>query len=267
MKKIWSFFRMQFISGLQYRLAAWAGISTQFAWGFLTILLYRAFYKADAAAFPMTFSQFSCYIWLQQAFLALFMGWYYDPAIMDSIANGNVSYELVRPMNLYAMWYTKNVAVRVARVVLRCLPILLVAAFLPAPYGMTLPPDFAQGAGFLLSMVLGLFVVVSFSMFVYIIIFYTLTPSGVRTIAISVTEILTGALIPLPFMPETFRKILEFTPFAFMQDLPFRIYSGHVAGNAMIEALLMQFAWALILTLLGYLWMRRALKRVVVQGG
>ena len=39
--------------GLQYRAAALAGIVTQFAWGFLEILMFRAFYRADASAFPM----------------------------------------------------------------------------------------------------------------------------------------------------------------------------------------------------------------------
>ena len=46
MKKYWSFFRMRFLGSLQYRAAAWAGIATQFAWGFMQLLMYRAFYEA-----------------------------------------------------------------------------------------------------------------------------------------------------------------------------------------------------------------------------
>ena len=69
MKKYWSFFRMRFLGSLQYRAAAWAGIATQFAWGFMQLLMYRAFYEAGPAAFPMEFSQLATYIWLQQAFL------------------------------------------------------------------------------------------------------------------------------------------------------------------------------------------------------
>ena len=36
-------FRVRFLAGLQYRAAALAGIATQFAWGGLMVLLYRAF--------------------------------------------------------------------------------------------------------------------------------------------------------------------------------------------------------------------------------
>ena len=135
MKKYMSFFRMRFICGLQYRSAAYAGIVTQFAWGFMEILMFRAFYMGNPDAFPMEFSQLSSYIWLQQAFLALFMTWFLEVDIFSSISSGNVAYELVRPMNLYQMWFTKNLAGRLSKAVLRCIPILAVAAFLPQPYG------------------------------------------------------------------------------------------------------------------------------------
>ena len=65
MKKYLSFFRLRFAMGLQYRTAAIAGMSTQFAWGFMEIMIFKAFYEADAAAFPMSLSATASYIWLQ----------------------------------------------------------------------------------------------------------------------------------------------------------------------------------------------------------
>ena len=78
MKKYMSFFQIRFSMGLQYRTAALAGIVTQFAWGFMEIMIFKAFYEADAAAFPMTLSATASYIWLQQAFLAFFAAWMID---------------------------------------------------------------------------------------------------------------------------------------------------------------------------------------------
>ena len=100
------------MGGLQYRIAALAGVATQFAWGGLSLLLYAAFYRADPDAFPMTYPAFSTYIWLQQAFLAFFMTWYYDAALLSSIQDGTVAYELTRPIDLYGMWFTRCIAVR-----------------------------------------------------------------------------------------------------------------------------------------------------------
>lgn len=69
MKAYLSIFRVHFISVLQYRSAAFAGILTQFAWGFMLVLMFKAFYQSNPSAFPMGLSQVTDYIWLQQAFL------------------------------------------------------------------------------------------------------------------------------------------------------------------------------------------------------
>ena len=62
MRKYVSFFKLRFAMGLQYRVAALAGMATQFFWGGMNILIYRAFYEADANAFPMTLEATSSYI-------------------------------------------------------------------------------------------------------------------------------------------------------------------------------------------------------------
>lgn len=267
MRKYLSFFKIRFIAGLQYRAAAWAGIATQFAWGGMTILMFGAFYQNDATSFPMTFSELSSYIWMQQAFLAMFMAWFFDGDIFDSITSGNIAYELCRPCDLYTMWFTKNMAIRMSKMMLRCLPILVVAAFLPHPYGVTLPPDLMSGALFLLSVILGFLVLVSFSMLIYISAFYTLSPMGIRILATSVIEFFAGAVIPLPFFPEALQPIMYALPFASMQNTPFMIYVGHISGAEAIKSILLQLVWLVALVIIGRITMNRALKKVVVQGG
>jgi len=267
MKKYKSFLRIRFINGLQYRAAAYAGVATQFAWGFMELLMFRAFYKADPSAFPMEFSQLSSYIWLQQAFLALFMTWFFENDIFEAIARGNVAYELVRPMNLYNMWFVKNVASRLSRAALRCMPILLVAFHLPRPYNISLPDSPASFLAFLVSMALGTFVVVAFCMLVYITTFYTLSPLGVKIISISLVDFLSGSLIPLPFLPDGIRSVVELLPFASIQNVPLRIYSGNIAGSDAGLGIALQAFWLIALVALGRLAMTRALKKVVVQGG
>lgn len=267
MKKYLSFFRIRFIAGLQYRAAAWAGIVTQFAWGGMTILMFWAFYQNSENDLPMTFPELSSYIWLQQAFLAMFMAWFFDNEIFESITSGNIAYELCRPCNIYAMWFTKNMAIRLSRMVLRCLPILLVAAFLPAPFNITPPPDWLAGILFLFSVVLGLLVLVSFSMLIYISAFYTISPMGIRILATSVIEFFAGAIIPIPFFPEALQPIMYALPFASMQNTPFMIYTGHISGIEALQRIALQLIWFAALTVAGRLLMNRALKKVIVQGG
>ena len=91
MKKYLSFFRIRFLAGLQYRAAAWAGISTQFAWGGMTILMFAAFYASGENVFPMAFPAVSTYVWLQQALLAMFLAWFYDNDFFERITSGSIA--------------------------------------------------------------------------------------------------------------------------------------------------------------------------------
>lgn len=267
MKQYISFFRIRFVAGLQYRAAAWAGISTQFFWGVMNMLMYRAFYRSSGNAFPMTFEQLTSYIWLQQAFLAMFMTWFYDNEIFSHITDGSIAYELCRPCDLYIMWFVKNMATRLSRVMLRCFPLLLVAALLPAPYGLSLPTSPLALLMFLISMLLGFLVLIAFNMLVYISAFYTISPMGIRILVTSVLEFLAGAVVPIPFFPEWLQPLMYALPFGSIQSTPFLIYVGHLEPTAGFSAVVLQAAWLLALVMIGRIMMRHALKKVVVQGG
>ena len=267
MKKYLSFFRIRFIAGLQYRAAAWAGVATQFAWGGLTILMFRAFYQSGENSFPMEFADLSTYIWLQQALLAMYMLWFFDNEIFETITSGSIAYELCRPCDLYTMWFVKNMAIRLSRAVLRCVPILVVAVFLPHPYAMSGPAGWEAAAGALISMVLGFLVLIAFSMLIYISAFYTVSPMGMRILASSLTEFFAGAVIPIPFFPVWLQNIMNALPFAAMQSTPFLIYTGYLEGTAVWQGIGVQLVWLAVLVGVGKLLMGSALKRVVVQGG
>ncbi|MCL2631818.1 MAG: ABC transporter permease [Coriobacteriia bacterium] len=266
-KKYLSIFRIRFINALQYRAAALAGVSTQFAWGFMELFAFRAFYQANPAAFPMEFSQTVCYVWLQQAFLTLFMMWYWENDIITEITEGAIAYQMVRPVDIYNRWFCQSAANRLARALLRCIPLFMVVFFLPEPYRMSLPPSFGQFLLFVLSAALSLSVVVAFSSLVYVSLFYTLSPTGTRLMASGISDFLAGGLLPLPFFPAPIRAVVELLPFASMQNMPLRIYSGHIAGIDALSGIGLQVFWLLVLVLIGRLALNKALKRVIVQGG
>jgi ABC-2 type transport system permease protein len=262
-----SLVKMRFINGLQYRAAALAGIATQFGFGFMFISLYLAFYRTNPSSFPMEISQVVSYIWVQQALLALYMSWFFEAEIFTSITSGQVSYDLARPMDLYGKWFCQCIAGRLARAVLRCFPILIIGFILPHPYNLVLPPDFLQLLLFILSSILALSVVVAFGMFVYTATFYTMSPAGVRIIGAVFADFMAGHIVPLPFFPDGFRHVAQLLPFAAMQNMPLRIYSGNIAGYDALAGLLFQLLWLVVLVATGKLWMNKTLKRVVIQGG
>lgn len=270
-KKYISFFRLRFAMGLQYRTAALAGIITQFVWGFMEIRVFyafsRAFSRSDSEALPMGFDQLTSYIWMQQAFLALFMTWFMESEIFDCIMDGNISYELCRPIDLYDMWFARSIANRTSRAVIRCIPILAAAFFLPSPYGLMCVSDLMTFMCFIVSMLLGLTVTVAMCMIIYMLSFFTVSPQGLKIIFAMTAELLQGNVIPLPFFPPGLQKLVELLPFASMENVPLRIYSGNIHGTAIIKTMLLQLFWAIALTAAGKLICHSAMNKITVQGG
>lgn len=267
MRAYLSFFKIRFINGLQYRAAAYAGIVTQLSWGFMYIMLYHSFYRSNPSASSMNISELSTYIWLQQSCLALFMTWFLDNDIFEAISSGNVAYEVCRPLDVYNMWFAKSCATRVSKAVLRCFPILIIASFLPETYKFSMPPSIYSFILFLISVILGTIVVVGYSMLIYIFTFFTISSMGVRMTMVMIADFLAGGLVPLPLLPEYLTKYIYLSPFAAMQNTPFRIYTGGIPSNEAISAIILQLFWAAALIIIGKLIMGKAMKKVIVQGG
>ncbi|MFQ9515906.1 MAG: ABC transporter permease [Eubacterium sp.] len=267
MKKYLSFFRLRFTMGLQYRAAAWAGVVTQFFWGAMEIMVFCAFYRADASSFPMSLQETVSYVWLQQAFLALFAAWMVDNEVFESIMSGDIAYELCRPISIYNMWFSRGAALRTSRAILRCFPILIVAALLPKPYGICAPESVMALLCFVAALIIGLFVMVAFFNMVYGLTFFMVSPRGIRILVMSGLEFFTGAVIPLPFFPDKMARIMELLPFASMQNVPLRIYSGNIQGKEMVYAVLLQIIWLIILIVVGKALCHIAEKKVCIQGG
>lgn len=260
-------FKLRMAIGLQYRAAALAGMCTQFFWGIVAIMMFQAFYGHSTTEPPMPLHQLVTYLWLQQAFLSFIMLWFRDSELFNLITSGNIAYELCRPCGIYGFWFAKLVAQRLSSALLRCSPILVIAFLLPQDYRLTLPPDIWTFLLFVIILALGLLVLVSISMLIYISVFHTMSPAGSMLIFGILGEFFSGMIVPIPFMPDWLQRIAGFLPFRLCADLPFRVYSGNIPLNEAYMGLIIQLVWLAILVAGGYLWMRQTLQRVVIQGG
>ena len=92
----------RFLTLLQYRAAAMAGVGTQLFFGLVRVMIYDGFYRSSSTPQPMTSEQVITYIWLGQAVLMLVM-LDVDREIAAMIRTGNVAYEMTRPLDLYTV--------------------------------------------------------------------------------------------------------------------------------------------------------------------
>lgn len=88
-------------------------------------------------------------------------------------------------------------------------------------------------------------------MLVYVLTFFTISPQGLRIVFTSMVDVFAGAIIPLPFFPQNVKAVLELLPFASMQNVALRIYSGSMAVNEIKAAVGLQIFWLAVLVIMG----------------
>lgn len=267
MKQYLSFFKLKFAVGLQYKAAALAGIATQVFFGLVFIMVYIAFYSSGDANVDISLSEIIPYQWLSQAFLSLIWIWHKDNEILSMIKNGNVAYELCRPQNIYWMWFIRILASKLSALLLRCAPLLLIAILLPPPYNLTAPASISALLFFIITLILATLLVTALVTLMYLLIFYSVDSKGVMGMYCGIAEILSGQVIAIPLFPTLLRNIATILPFAYISDFSFRIYSGNIAGPDILQGLIIQITWLIIIIILGILSSNKLLKRVSVQGG
>ncbi len=267
MKAYISYFRLKFITGLQYRQAAYAGIITQFFFGLVYIMVYVAFYESGYKSIPMTLNQLITYLWLNQSFFGLISQRYRDSELFKLIREGNIAYELARPKDLYFLWYFKILGERLANVTLRFLPMLVATSLLPEPYNLKAPETATCLILFILSLFIATLLVTAITTLYPTLTMLTLNEKGIVNIFIIVAEILSGVIVPIPFFPTLLKNISKFLPFQYISDLSFRLYVGNIGIKDGIKGIIIQLVWLLILITIGKIIMKKNLKRVVVQGG
>lgn len=263
-----AYFKLKFLNEIQYKVAAIAGALTQFAWGAMYIMLYTAFLKNGAEG-DYTIPQISTYIWMQQAFLMMFNLWRIEPDILESCKTGNISMELVKPVDLYSIWHAKTLGKKLAMTTLRALPILVVCSmpFL-GQYKIMMCNNLITFLLFILTLVLSTLLLIAYSMLMCSIIMQTISERGIRLTFQLIMEFCSGATIPIAFMPDKVIQILKFTPFYYMQNVSFNIYNGYISNTTEIaQIILLQIVWLAIITLIGRKIIKKQLSKIVVQGG
>lgn len=182
--------------------------------------------------------------------------------IEERIMTGRVATDLVRPFG----FMKQMIAIQVGNVV-GSAPLLIVVVPVAMLVGSLRLPSLENALFYLLSLALAFIVNVLIWMLVGLLGFWLFNVSGVRAMLSISSDFLAGALVPLWFMPDALRTIVEWLPFQAAMFLPGAIFAGHVTGSDVIRPLMVQMTWIGALIVIGnHIW-KRAQRKLVIQGG
>ncbi len=83
----------------------------------------------------------------------------------------------------------------------------------------------------------------------------------------ALSQLLSGALIPLVFFPDLVQKIIQVLPFSSIIYTPVMIYLGKLSGMDVAYFILLQLFWLLVMVMLSRTVWKAVVKSLTILGG
>ncbi len=141
----------------------------------------------------MNLAQIAAYVWLGQALLGL-LPWNVDGELSEKMLSGAVAYELLRPLDLYAFWYARTVALRTATTFLRMIPMVVVAGLDACRWSDSVRGRFHRlrvrcgAACFLVSLTATVALAAAITNLMHVALIWTLSGRGFNTLMTGVVD-------------------------------------------------------------------------------
>lgn len=235
-----------------------AGMATNVVFGLLRLaVLVTAVGQGPISGYDVAAT--ATYVWLGQGLIAVVVLWG-DKHLADRVRSGDVVVDLYRPWHLQMALFAEDIGRSGYAVVVRFAPpVLFGALFFPFRWP-------AAGTWVVFTVSVALAVAVSFGLrfLLNATTFWLLDNRGVAALYTAATWLLCGLAVPLAFFPEWAVPIVWSTPFAAMLQAPIDVFLERGSPWPFLAG---QAFWAVVVLAVGHLVLRRAVRKVVVQGG
>lgn len=185
--------------------------------------------------------------------------------ISREVKDGTIAINLIRPIS-----YEMRMLFQALGGVLYNFIVIFAAAFLVVNlllFNATGTVYLKQLPLFALSLSLGFLINFYFSYTFGLLSFKLTNMWGVSQIMGALSQLLSGALIPLVFFPPFAQKIIGLLPFSSIIYTPVMIYLGKHTGAAAIYAVALQGLWLLLMILLSRAVWKAVVKSLTILGG
>jgi ABC-2 type transport system permease protein len=252
-------FRRQVI----YRWANLAGLAANVFFGTILSSVYLALYATRPTAGGFTALDTLRYLWLMQALTmtVLSFGWY---DLLLTIRTGDVVTDLSKPCDFFWYWFSREAGRSAYFVLYRGLPTYAAGMLL---FGIGLPGGGALWLAFVVTLLLGTVLGVTFRYLTNIVAFWIVEGRAAAGLAFALALFFTGNFVPIAFFPGWLRPLAEWLPFSGMLNVAAQAFAGHVAGAELALDLTRQTLWIGALILGARALTAAATRRVVIQGG
>lgn len=262
MRAYLEFAKRSFQNNLVYRLDYVAGVLNAIVMIFVNISIWRAINEDGDSIESIQLQILVTYIVL--SFLMQLIYTMDEYIVEMKVRSGTISMDLLKPINFRTYLFSMHLGTLAFRLIMQFIPAFIVSAYI-----FRILPVFSLEMlfYFFLSAMMGYLILYNLNYLVWMSTFWFYWSFSLVTIKDAVLLILSGALIPLWFMPTWLTDIITYTPFGYIFSTPILIYLGMMPEGDIYANLTRQLIWIVILFGLGKgLWLM-ARNKLVIQGG
>lgn len=262
-KAYWYVYKTQIQKCLAYRFDVYGNILMQCIIMFATAFFWKALYADAAVVQGVDLESMLTYTVISSMMSVLFMT-NVERRVIKSVEKGTVATDMLKPINLFGIYFFEDLGTITALVFQNLIPIFLIGSIcikVPKPAGLSSFLLFL--ASLLLAFFINWLLAGCFSMWA----FSAINMDPMVQVKKHVIRLLSGSIIPMWFFPEWLSNILNVLPFVYIYQLPLDLYIGKCEMTEALPRIIIQFGWVCILFALFCFLQKRATKKVMVQGG
>lgn len=184
--------------------------------------------------------------------------------VASDIQSGELSSKLVIPVDYILLYMSREIGRNIFFLVLNLILYIGTIIIFPGFFQINLSLVHIALASF--STFLGFIIVFCLTFMIGMLAFWISHASRLIFTFFALVTFLSGLIIPLEFFPETFRKILDLSPFPYLFYFPTHIMQVEFLNFEIWNGLLVQVSYSILLTLLTYFIFNTGLKKYEAVG-
>ncbi len=226
------------------------------------VFIWLAIYNKGNQILGMTFEQVTTYYILVVS-LNPIISWGINETMGNAIREGEILRELLNPISYFNYYFGIRIGELIESIIVGIITFIICALL----FGVLLPSSLLNFIFFIIVISLSVVVVYFFELIIGTSAFYTNSIWGVEVFKRAILSIFSGMIAPISLFPEFLQKIANTLPFKDCIYTPISIYFGELNNIEIIQVILKQFIWILILYIIAKILFNKAVKSVTVNGG
>lgn len=260
--KYFSMFTISLQRAIAYRQTTLLSIVANLVWVIVPYSIWQSIFETTEQVGSFDWERMQTYILLAYG-INMLLTFRVEARILNTIRNGEIAIELMRPIHYMKARFAEVLGAGFIDGVLSMIVVLILGQLLH----ISPPQSPILFIIFVLSIGLGFVVKFMISYITSLFCFWTLNGLGLLWLRAAITNIFSGALIPIEFLPPVWQTLAQLSPFPSIINTPILIYFGDVGGLDILGLLVVQGIWVVILWAIARLLWIPSLKMLVVQGG